>query len=79
MARPVSIDDLSGQVGELVERASRGEAVTITRAGHPVATLGPVSAAPLDADALLKRWRGLPVGDPDAARRDRGAVLESSS
>jgi prevent-host-death family protein len=78
MARPVAIEHLAGHVGALVERASRGASVTITRAGRPVATLGPVSAAPLAAEALLERWRGLPVGVPDAARRDLDAVLEPS-
>jgi prevent-host-death family protein len=71
MAR-VTIRELRNQGGEVVDRAARGEQITITRSGRPVAELLPLRPprAPLSADSLLERWRFLPVVDPVALRDD---------
>lgn len=73
----VSIRDLRNHGGEVVERAERGEQLTITRAGKPVAQLValPRSAVPLDE--LRRRWAKLPHVDPAALRRDIDDVLDS--
>jgi prevent-host-death family protein len=73
----VSIRDLRNKGGDVVDRAARGEAVTITRAGKPVAELRPVSRQPLAAQTLLVRWRSLPTVDPAALRRDVDEVLDA--
>jgi prevent-host-death family protein len=73
----VSIRDLRNHGGEVVDRAARGEAVTITRAGKPVAELRPVSRQPLAAESLLARWRRLPAVDPAALRADIDDVLDA--
>ena len=72
----VSIRDLRNNGGEVVERASRGESITITRAGKPVAELRPLTRRGLTADALLTRWRGLPALDPMALRRDIDELID---
>jgi prevent-host-death family protein len=66
----VSIRELRNNGGEVVDRAARGEQITITRAGKAVAELRPVSRSPLAAGALLARWRGLPPLDPAVIRAD---------
>jgi prevent-host-death family protein len=66
----VSIRELRNNGGEVVDRAARGEQITITRAGKAVAELRPVSRSPLAAGALLTRWRRLPALDPTAFRAD---------
>ena len=72
----VSIRDLRNHGGEVIERAQRGERLTITRDGKPVAQLValPRSAVPLDE--LRRRWAKLPHVDPDALRRDIDDVLD---
>jgi prevent-host-death family protein len=40
----VDITDAREAFGRLIERASHGEGVVITRDGHPVAKLGPAQA-----------------------------------
>lgn len=40
---------------ELIERAARGERVTITKRGRPVATLGPATAPRVPLDELFTR------------------------
>jgi prevent-host-death family protein len=65
----VTIRELRNEGGDVVDRAARGEQITITRAGRPVAELRPLRT-PLSADALLERWRRLPPLDPVALRRE---------
>jgi prevent-host-death family protein len=74
----VSIRDLRNKGGEVVERASRGEPIRITRAGKPVAELRPLPRPGLTADALLARWRRLPPLDPVALRGDIDELIDSS-
>jgi len=74
----VSIRDLRNKGGEVVDRAARGEPITITRAGKRVAELRPVARTGLAANALLERWRHLPAVDPVALRHDIDELLDSA-
>lgn len=73
----VSIRELRNHGGDVVDRVARGEQVTITRAGKPVAELRPVPAAPLSGEALLARWHRLPAVDPAALRGDIDDLLDA--
>lgn len=73
----VSIRELRNQGGDVVDRASRGEQITITRSGKRVAELRPIRE-PLSADALLSRWHRLPAVDPASLRSDIDEVLDST-
>lgn len=73
----VSIRDLRNHGGEVVDRAARGEAITVTRAGKAVAELRAVAKPALTADVLLDRWRSLPDVDPAQLRADIDNVLDS--
>lgn len=72
----VSIRDLRNHGGEVVERAARGELLTITRAGKPVARLVGLPRPPAPLDELRKRRARLPPVDPVALRRDIDAVVD---
>ena len=71
----VTIRELRNQGGEVVDRAARGEQITITRSGTPVAELRPLRP-PLSAEALLSRWGRLPAVDPTALRADIDQLLD---
>ncbi|HEX3609156.1 MAG TPA: type II toxin-antitoxin system prevent-host-death family antitoxin [Solirubrobacterales bacterium] len=71
----VSIRDLRNHGGEVVDRATRGEQITITRSGRAVAELRAVRP-PLSAEALLNRWHRLPALDPTALRADIDQLLD---
>lgn len=73
----VTIRDLRNQGGEIVDRAERGERITVTRSGRPVAELRPLRPA-LSAEALVSRRRRLPSIDPVALRADLDRLLDSS-
>jgi antitoxin (DNA-binding transcriptional repressor) of toxin-antitoxin stability system len=74
----VSIRDLRNHGGDVVNRAARGEQITITRAGKAVAQLRAVPNAPLSAEALLARWHMLPTVDAGHLQADIDEVIDAS-
>ncbi len=74
----VTIRELRNKGGEVVERVTAGEVLTVTRDGRPVARLSPIPVPTLSAEALLARWRRLPPMDPDTLRRDIDEVIDPS-
>ncbi len=74
----VSIRELRNHGGDVVDRVERGERLTVTRDGRPVAELAPVGRPTLDAAAILRRWSRLPAVDPDVFRDDVDAVVDQS-
>ena len=73
----MSIRELRNQGGDVVDRAARGEQITITRSGRAVAELRAVSRAALSGETLLRRRRLLPQVDPVALRRDVDKLLDA--
>ncbi len=74
----MSIRDLRNHGGEVVDRASRGERITITRDGRPVAELRALANPPLAAKVLLDRRRALPRVDPARFRDDIDGLLDAT-
>jgi antitoxin (DNA-binding transcriptional repressor) of toxin-antitoxin stability system len=74
----VSIRDLRNHGGDVVDRAARGEHITVTRSGKAVAELRAISRPPLSAEVLLSRWRRLPAVDSVALRADVEALLDAT-
>lgn len=74
----VSIRDLRNHGGEIVDRAARGEQITITRAGEPVAELRPLPRRRLTTAEIAERMRHLPRMDPEKLRRDIDAIIDPS-
>jgi antitoxin (DNA-binding transcriptional repressor) of toxin-antitoxin stability system len=74
----VSIRDLRNRGGEVVDRAARGERITITRDGKRVAELRALTRLGLTAQALIDRRRHLPAVDPAALRREIDEAIDPS-
>ena len=72
----MTIRDLRNHGGDVVARAARGESITITRAGKPVAELRPLPREALSAAVLVDRWRRLPPLDGRALRADLDALVD---
>jgi prevent-host-death family protein len=72
----VAVRDLRNHGGEILDRVAGGEALTVTRDGHPIAELRPLPRRPLRAALLLERWRRLPAVDPVKLRADIDDVLD---
>jgi prevent-host-death family protein len=75
----VSIRELRDDGGDSVDRVARGERITITRAGKPVAELRPASDPPLGVEALLARWRTVPTVDAAVLRVEIDEALDMRS
>ena len=74
----VTIRDLRNRGGDVVDRVQRGERLTVTRSGRPVAELVPVRRPAIDSRVLLERWRHLPPIDPAKLRHDIDAVVDAA-
>ena len=72
----VSIRELRNHGGDVVERAERGERLTITRDGTPVAQLVALPRPAVPLVELQRRWASLPHVDPAVLRRDLDDVLD---
>lgn len=72
----MTIRELRNHGGDVVDRVLRGEMLTVTRNGTPVAELRPVRPDPVPLDLLRARWRRLPAVDPGALRADLDALLD---
>ena len=72
----ISIRDLRNHGGEVIERAQRGERLTITKAGKPVAQLVPLPRPAASLEVLRRRWALLPQVDPAMLRGEIDAVLD---
>jgi len=74
----VSIRELRNNGGAVVDRAARGEPITITNAGKPAAELRGLPSPGLSGSALLERWSRLPRVDPARLRLDIDAHIDQS-
>ena len=72
----VTVRELRNSGGDVIGRVERGETLTVTRAGIPVAELRPLPRVPLRREVLLERWRRLPLLDPERLRGDIDRVLD---
>ena len=72
----VSIRDLRNHGGDVIDRVERGERLTITRSGKPVAELVAIRRPAVSLEELCRRRARLPRVDPEALRRDLDAVLD---
>lgn len=73
-----SIRDLRNHGGEVIDRVSAGERITITRDGRAVAELRPLPSKRLGAAALIERFQRLPAVDPVRFRRDVDSSVDQS-
>ena len=74
----VSVRDLRNHGGDVLDRVQRGEEMTITRDGTPVARISALPRPALTVTELRRRRRSLPTMDPDALRRDIDDALDTT-
>ncbi|NND04238.1 MAG: type II toxin-antitoxin system prevent-host-death family antitoxin [Acidimicrobiia bacterium] len=70
--------DLRNHGGDVVDRAAKGERLTITRSGKPVAELRPLEREPMSLEVILARRRHLPAVDPDQLRHDLDQIVDQT-
>jgi prevent-host-death family protein len=73
----VSVRELRNNGGRVLDRVAGGEQVVITRDGHAVAELRPMTRVGLSAAELLARWKRVPVVDAAALRADLDQALDA--
>ncbi|HET9050327.1 MAG TPA: type II toxin-antitoxin system prevent-host-death family antitoxin [Candidatus Dormibacteraeota bacterium] len=76
MSVSVSIRDLRNDGGRVLDRVERGESITITRNGRPVAELRPLPRRALSLAELDNRFATLLPMDEFGFRRDVDALID---
>jgi prevent-host-death family protein len=74
----VSVRELRNEGGQVLERVARGETLTVTIDGRPVAELRPLPAPRRSAVELVRRRRALPRVDVRRLRADIDRLLDAS-
>jgi prevent-host-death family protein len=72
----VTIRELRNHGGAVVDRVERGEFVTVTRDGRPVAELRPLPPVSPSRQQLIERRRRLPSVDPRQLRHDIDRLVD---
>jgi prevent-host-death family protein len=72
----VTIRELRNHGGEVIDRVQRGERLTVTRSGKPVAELRPLPRQSVSRAELISIWRSLPTIDLDRFRADIDRVID---
>ena len=72
----VSVRDLRNHGAEVLRRVQRGESLTVTRDGEPVARVVPLPRAAARVEELIARRKSLPTVDSDQLRSDIDELLE---
>lgn len=67
---------LRNESADVLRRVGRGESLTVTKDGAPVAVIGPVPRAPLGPTELVDRFKRLPPVDGTAMRREIDDLLD---
>jgi len=75
--REITVRELRNQGREVLDRVGRGETLTVTRDGRPVAELRPLPRQSAGAAAVLETWRNLPPVDPARLRADIDAIMDA--
>lgn len=78
MAHEVTVRELRNQGGRVLDRVERGESLTVTKDGTPVAELRPLPRRSLPTAELIARAKRTPKVNPDRLRRDIDEVLDQS-
>lgn len=76
--KKVTIRDLRNNGGRVIDQVLAGERLIVTRDGQAVAELSPTLRKPLEASALLQRWRTLPSVDGQALQREIDNLIDPS-
>ncbi|MEN3123908.1 type II toxin-antitoxin system prevent-host-death family antitoxin [Janibacter terrae] len=74
----VSVRDLRNRGGDVLRRVERGESLTVTRDGEPVARVVPLPRRASRVEELIERRRHLPAVDAQRLRADIDELLDPS-
>jgi len=72
----VTIRELRNHGGDVLARVARGETLTVTRDGEPVAQVSPLPRLPAPITELIERRRHLPRVDAAQLRADIDQIVD---
>lgn len=70
--------DLRNNGGEILDAVMRGEGMTVTRQGRPIAELRPLRGPGVRIETLEKVFKGCPTFDYSRLVGDMGEIMDLS-
>jgi|EndMetStandDraft_8_1072994.scaffolds.fasta_scaffold568721_1 prevent-host-death family protein len=74
----VTMRELRNKGAEVMDRVERGESLTVTRDGRPVAELHPIRNKGTSTELLIERRRHLPPVDYQKMRAELDEIIDPS-
>jgi prevent-host-death family protein len=74
----VTMRELRNKGADVIERVERGETLTVTRNGRPVAELHPVRQQGTNTELLIEHRRNLPRVDYQKMRAELDEIIDPS-
>lgn len=66
----VTVRDLRNKGGEILKQVEVGRSFVVTRDGESVAELNPLNRQPLSREAIIERFKHVPLVDAKRLRQD---------
>ena len=73
----IPVRTLRNDGGRVLDRVSRGESLTVTRDGTPIAQLQPLQRQPLPMAEILEKMKNAPKVDYERFRADIDNLFDS--
>lgn len=74
----VSVRDLRNKGGEILKQVESGRSFVVTRDGKQVAELKPLDRQPLSRDALIERFKHVPLVEAKRLRQDIDTFIDQT-
>ncbi len=74
----VGVRDLRNNSASVLARVARGETLTVTKDGEPVASITPLRRRALRVEELVARRASMPLMDPNELKADIDELLDAS-
>jgi prevent-host-death family protein len=74
----VTVRDLRNKGGEILKQVEAGRSFVVTRDGEPVAELHPLDRHTLSREAIIERFKHVPLVDATRLRHDIDSFIDQT-
>ena len=76
--KEVTVRDLRNKGGEILKQVEAGRSFVVTRDGDPVAELKPLDRKTMSREAIVQRFKHVPMVDASRLRHDIDSFIDQT-